>query len=272
MKYRDEDLKKVQSIELDILKEIIRICEKNNIQYFTYAGTTLGTIRHQGFIPWDDDIDIGMMRDDYEKFLKIAPKHLRKGYTLQHFSIDRNTPTYFAKVRKDGTRFVEHYTKNLNIHHGIFVDIMPCDYIPDNEIARDKYIRCVSILRHIFVSKCTAEATFEKKRWKKIAKQIVRMGLHAILIPIPKDLIYKTLDRAMRIYNAEPTNTIGSQGSANGIFKYYDYFPLHEYKFEGITVMGPNNPDRILSAEYGNYMTLPPEHERYTHMPIELKV
>ena len=110
MEYKPEELKRVQEIEVEILQEIIRVCEEYKLQYWVAYGTLIGTLRHNGFIPWDDDIDIGMMREDYEKFIEVAPSALKKGYTLQHFKTDPKTPTYHAKVRKDGTQFVEWYT------------------------------------------------------------------------------------------------------------------------------------------------------------------
>ena len=107
MKYTDDQLHKLQDTELEILQEIIRVCNANNITYFTVGGTTLGAIRHNGFIPWDDDIDIGMMRDDYEKFLSVAKTELAEGFSLTYYYTDPNSPTYYAKVRKDGNEFVE---------------------------------------------------------------------------------------------------------------------------------------------------------------------
>ena len=93
MEYSREDLKKVQKIEMQILEEVIRVCDENGITYFTIGGTTLGVIRHKDFIPWDDDIDIGMLRSDYEKFLRIAPYKLKQGYILQHFYREKEVPT-----------------------------------------------------------------------------------------------------------------------------------------------------------------------------------
>ena len=131
--YTKEQLEKIHSTEVEILSEIIRVCSENDIPWFTVGGTTLGAVRHNGFIPWDDDIDIGMLREDYDKFLALAPSCLKEGYILQHFTVDKRTPTYFAKVRKDGTEFIEYSNHSLPIHHGVFVDIMPYDRIPEDQ-------------------------------------------------------------------------------------------------------------------------------------------
>ena len=130
MQYRNEDLIKLQKAETEILSEVIRVCDENGITYFAVGGTALGAVRHSGFIPWDDDVDIGMLREDYERFLKIAPEKLKKGYTLCSAESEPNMPSYFAKVRKDGTVFKEESSKNIKMHHGIFLDVMPYDKIP----------------------------------------------------------------------------------------------------------------------------------------------
>ena len=98
----NENLKKIQQIELDILLEVDRICKKHEIEYFLDFGTLLGAVRHSGFIPWDDDIDIGMTRDNYEKFLKIASSELKKDYFLQNVYTERETPFLYSKIRKNG--------------------------------------------------------------------------------------------------------------------------------------------------------------------------
>lgn len=153
MQYSPETLKKVHETEVEVLREVIRVCEENDIPYFSVAGTTLGAVRHDGFIPWDDDIDIGMLRDDYERFLRIAPSKLKKGYTLQHFSVEKNAPAHFAKVRKDGTEFVEENMRHIKMHHGIFVDIFPHDFVPDDEAQMLRHHRRVVMYNQLYLAK-----------------------------------------------------------------------------------------------------------------------
>ena len=107
MEYAPEDLKRLHSELVTILKEIIRVCEILDIPYFIQGGTAIGAYFDQGIVPWDDDIDLGMTRDHYNRFLKEAPAVLAKGYFLQCFDTEPDTPFYFAKVRKDGTLFVQ---------------------------------------------------------------------------------------------------------------------------------------------------------------------
>lgn len=270
MKYKPEDLKRVQETALEILQEIVRVCDENHISYFTYAGTTLGLMRHQGFIPWDDDIDLGMMRCDFNRFLEIAPKAFKKGYFLQHYTTEPNTPTYHAKVRKDGTLFVEDYCKDIDMHKGIFVDIMPFDFAPDDKQERSKYAKKVLRARSVFVSKCTSKVTAEKNKYKRFIKRIIRSLLHICLIPISKDYLFNRLDKVLQTYDNKPTKMIGTRGIMVDFYKYEDVFPLVKRKFETIEVSSPKNAEAVLTAGFGNWRELPSEEKRYMHAPIKL--
>lgn len=154
MEYSTE-LRKVQLTILSIFREIVRICDENDICYFIIGGTALGTVRHGGFIPWDDDFDIGMTRENYNKFLTIAQKKLPQDLFLQTIETEPESPFYFAKVRKNGTKFVEKYCKNLNIHHGVYVyvDIFPYDNIPNDQKLRKKHHNKVNFWSNLFIAK-----------------------------------------------------------------------------------------------------------------------
>ena len=263
--YTTEQLNKLHEIEIDILQEIERVCDELNIQYFANYGTLLGAVRHKGFIPWDDDIDISMLRIDYDRFIKEAPKLLKKGYVLQHFLLDSNTPTYHAKVRKDGTRFAEDYIENMPIHQGVFVDIFPYDKTADNKAEQKRHMRKARLARHLYVSKSVAQSTFAKDPIKKAISNIIRKSIHILLIPIPKKYIFSLVDNAMQAYNKKDTKHIHC--CTEEIQSYDDIFPIIKLKFENITICAPHNWDAFLRNEYGDYMELPPENKRYTHSP-----
>src|SRR5699024_7471673 len=129
-----DEIKEVQKDQLDILIEFDRICKKNNIKYQLFAGTLLGAIRHKGFIPWDDDIDVCMLREDYEKFLNICNKDMKNEYFLQTYNSDTNYIMQFAKLRKNNTIFLERVTANCDIHHGVYIDIFPLDDVRPNTL------------------------------------------------------------------------------------------------------------------------------------------
>ncbi|MDR2410347.1 MAG: LicD family protein, partial [Bacteroidales bacterium] len=126
------DMKKVWYIELDILKEFIKVCNKYNLRYFADGGTLLGAIRHKGFIPWDDDIDIAMLREDYDKLVKIGPKEFKHPYFFQTPYTDKYYYQGHAKIRNSNTTGISRHEFNKKFNRGIFIDIFPLDNIPDH--------------------------------------------------------------------------------------------------------------------------------------------
>ena len=132
----EENVIKLRRAQLMIAKEIKRICDLNNINYFLDSGSMLGAVRHSGFIPWDDDMDIGMCCDDYEKFISIAPKELDNRFFLDNSETNKSNPLVFSKVGLKGTTYIENIgNKNLE-HNEIFVDVFPYYYISDNIMER----------------------------------------------------------------------------------------------------------------------------------------
>ena len=134
-----ETLNRMHLLHLDILKEFIRICNKYELRYFLLGGSCLGTVRHQGFIPWDDDIDVGMPRPDYERFMEIAQNELPEYYFLQNSKTDPDYPLCFAKIRDSRTTFIERSVSHLNINHGIYFDIFPLDGLSNGSLFELRY-------------------------------------------------------------------------------------------------------------------------------------
>ena len=123
------DLKRVQDVMLQIMIATDRICRKNNIRYILFHGTMLGAIRHHGFIPWDDDMDIAMPREDYDKFVKIANSEFPERFRFECYENTRDYPYNFGKIRAVNTLFKEKFTASLNINHGVYIDVFPVDYV-----------------------------------------------------------------------------------------------------------------------------------------------
>lgn len=197
----DIKLRNIQLGILEILKDIITVCEEYNIEYFIMCGTALGAVRHKGFIPWDDDLDIGMTRENYERFLKIAPNVLPEELFVQTFNSDPNTPFYFAKVRKSGTLFIRNYCKNLKMHHGIYVDVFPYDNIPDDIKLRDSQYRKVNLWSNLFIAKTLTGASVPQDSLIGKVKILIRTIFHYLLKPISKRYLYNKLDNVSCEYN-----------------------------------------------------------------------
>ena len=118
---------RLKAIELDILKAFIDVCKKNSLNYYLLGGSCLGAVRHHGIIPWDDDIDVGLLRADYNKFMEVGQKYLPEHYFLQNYRTDPEYYVNFAKIRDSRTTFIESSLKNLHINHGVYIDVFPLD-------------------------------------------------------------------------------------------------------------------------------------------------
>lgn len=135
--YPQDSLQRLQAIERDIVAVIDKICRENDIEYFIDGGTCLGAVRHGGFIPWDDDVDLGMPKADYDRFCAIAPEQLPEGYSLHDSRNTRGFSGLWAKVFKDGTRFIDDNSREAGCEQGVFVDIFPyCQLDADPKIAQ----------------------------------------------------------------------------------------------------------------------------------------
>ena len=123
----------VQNVVMDMFKEFIKICDTLNLKWYMINGSALGAVKYGGFIPWDDDLDVGLLRTDYEIFLEKAQDLLPKHIFLQNYRTDKNFPHIYSKLRNSNTTFIEPSIAKLDMNHGIFLDIFPLDYYPDNE-------------------------------------------------------------------------------------------------------------------------------------------
>lgn len=267
-----EDLFKVHKIEVDILREVIRICEKHKIQYFILGGTLLGAIRHKGFIPWDDDIDIGMTRDNYNKFLALAGKELGVEYFLQTFNTEANTPFYFAKVRKKGTKFIEEYCKNLEIEHGLFLDIFPYDNIPDDIKLRNRQLKKVKFWSNLFIAKSVKGSSVPQDSLKGKMKVFTRLIFYYLLKPVSKSYLYRKLDATSQEYNHVKCKMKSFVKYPFLMIPSEDLNNLEQIEFEGIEVSCPGNPREYMKHQFGDFMKLPPEEKRVGHRPYKLEL
>lgn len=268
----DVKIRNLQLVILDIFKEIIKVCNDYDIEYFIIGGTTLGAIRHKGFIPWDDDLDIGMTRENYNKFLKIAKDKLPETLFLQTFDSDPNTPFYFAKVRKNGTSFIENYCKRLDIHHGIYVDIFPYDNVPDDKKLRNKQLKKVKFWSNLFIAKSLKGSSVPQNSVKGKMKIFTRLTFHYLLKPVSKVYLYKKLDEASQEYNHIKSEMQSFVKYPYLMIPSADLNNLEKIEFEEIQVSCPGNPREYMKHQFGDFMKLPPEEKRVGHRPYKLEL
>ena len=149
--YTEEQLKKVQEIGLKNLITLKNVCDELGIEFFLYGGTLIGAVRHKGFVPWDDDVDVGMTRENYERFLKEAPKVLPDNYFLQTPYSEKASPYLYSKLRLKNTKYIEYGHHKLDIEKGIYIDIYPVDNAPDDDGLLEKQHGKIKKIINLFV-------------------------------------------------------------------------------------------------------------------------
>ena len=272
--YTDEELQNLKRVQLEIFDEVVGLCERHNIEYVAVAGTVLGAVRHNGYIPWDDDLDIAMIRDDYDRFLKIAEKELGDRFFLQNYDTEKNSIAYFSKIRKNGTLFVQDADLNTTAHKGIFIDVFPFDNLPDSRFKKKIFRFVQIILYQIFIAKSTVGMMGTNNSFKGKCKQMARTILHIVAIPISKGYLYNELDKLLRKYNGVDTESVmqSPEFARNGlVFPKKWIFPTVKEEFEGRLINVPCEKNKYLELRYGkDFMQLPPKSKRFNHRPIKL--
>ncbi len=269
-----EALQRLQAEELDILLAINDFCKEHEICWFLDSGTLLGAIRHGGFIPWDDDIDIGMFREDYDKFLALVEKDgLPNGYSLHTFE---NTPGYacmFAKVYKDGTKFLTAETIDSGCDQGIFVDIFPYDRLSSDDSVREKQISNAQLWKNLsFLWHSDRITVLSKNHLIHAIESIGCTVVHHIL----KLFVHR--DTLMQSFSRSYTSLIPAGDPGNGKRIVYmwasklqfdegDLLPTSNVTFCGHDFPAPRNVEKYLEMSYGNWKELPPVDKRRTHLP-----
>lgn len=261
-------LQKLQHIELGIYKEVVRICDKYGLTYYMSAGTFLGAVRHHGFIPWDDDMDMRMPRLDYEKLMKLLPQELSAPYILRHFSNDKNSHRYFARVEDTSVHFQRTHAMKLQTNNA-WIDIFPLDGMPNNKIIAS--LRKFHLLyRKLWMQLSVFDEIVDVKKKRPFREQvIIFLAMHT---PIQRWLSWdsqvRKMDKALKAYPIEKSDVYMNFFSA---YKYKDiiYKKIYGkgalYQFEDVKFKGPEDYDSFLKIIYGDYMKMPPESSRNKH-------
>lgn len=246
------DIEDIKKIQIEILDDIVKFCKENNLQYFLAYGTLLGAVRHKGYIPWDDDIDIHMPRADYEKFVVLYNSAKKENEVVTH-EINRKYHVPFAKVFRKGTIVNEFFYKQSVF--GVYVDIFPIDGIKSKLQAYicGQCIRCMYIKTSIFCNRQT------------IARKIRLLVTKFILLPFSEHLILNIIRWTSTLFKLEECENVCSFGSRTALREILPRSVFDESKsmtFEGKEYDIPAGYDVYLKSKYGNYMQLPPEEKR----------
>ncbi|ANK59141.1 hypothetical protein AYR54_01970 [Loigolactobacillus backii] len=251
----------LHKIELNLLKTVVDICERHQINYFMIGGSLLGTIRHQGFIPWDDDIDVGFLRQDYEKFLQVAAGELQPA---QRLMTTQNTKDYgfaFSKIVAENTEMVETYNLPNNAVHSVYVDLFPFDAIPAAVQARQKQYKQFKLYNRLVIERLKyGHADPPAKRAVIVALNLVHRFQSVGYLKQERRAI-------MTAYQAQAAtldqiNMCSQYAYGKEIIKQSELHQFITRSFSGLQVKVPAAYDAILTRMYGDYMQLPPKDKQ----------
>ncbi len=258
-------IEEIHQVQLELMKQIDRICAEQQLTYFLYWGTLIGAVRHNGFIPWDDDADIVMLRPDYEKLIAYLAAHETELYPLRlmHYSTNEKYLYPIARISDDRYKVVfEHEPVDYGL--GVFVDLYPFDGWSNRKEETPAYFRARKyMLKNFFLSVYDHFPAGNGAKWKLPLKWILyrrarRIGTHGFII---------RMDEAAKKYSIEDYAYVGNlnwaQDDREGTEK-ANLIPIR-HPFEDTELSIPQGYDRILRDYYGNYMQYPPEEERCGH-------
>ena len=273
--YDAETLRHVQQCELKILKDVARICDGQGLTYFGLAGTGIGAIRHKGFIPWDDDIDIGMPARDLEQLVKIIREEHAGTYDVINADIDSNYPLATTRIMLKGTQFCAETLSELPLDLGIFLDMYAFDNVADDENAYRKQAWDAWFWAHIRILISVSHPVIQVRGWRGLLLRFACAGAHAFarILRISPEFAYRKEREARRRYANEATSRIGYLCDTNRFTQTYawdDIKPFLDLDFEDMKLHFPREIDAMLREMFGDYMQLPPVEKRKNHFPARL--
>lgn len=262
-------LRQLQLVELDILKEVAKLCEENDLRYFLMGGTFLGAVRHKGFIPWDDDIDIGMPRPDYERFISIAQRNLPEYLQYKNFRIGNEQTIYFARVENSKIRIEDTSAIEKRIRNA-WIDIFPLDGMPNNAVAR-KIKEGYLLYRRLLLQYSQFNVIVNQDLPNRPKHEQMLINLGRIIKPerfLDTKKCLKKLDKSLRRCDYEKSDYVVN---FMGAYKFKEMFPKSFYDsavlydFESEKFIAPKDYDFVLRQMYGDYMKPPEGKDRNKH-------
>ena len=242
-----------------ILCDVVDFIEQHSLTYFLVCGTALGAIRHNGFIPWDDDIDIAMPRPDYERFLGL---YHSDSYYLVDSRSGKKYPYAFAKVCDKRTVLIEHITKPFPL--GVYIDVFPIDGIPSSASEQKRYLKLIDWdLRMLSWKRISTEKKLDR------VHKIIQFIAKSVLAPFPVSVFVRKLDNDLRRYSYDDCEYVGHLATkaywGNDLKPKRVFYPPIKHLFEDKEFNVPGNFDEYLKLEYGDYMKLPPTEKQIPH-------
>lgn len=261
--FPDQELRDLQRVELSILREFVRVCDAHELRYYLAYGTLLGAIRHGGFIPWDDDIDVTMPRDDYNRFAKLCASALQPGFEWLSYATEQHYPHWFGKVIKTDTVFRQARTERLSFPQSVYIDVFPLDGLADRPM--------VALIQRVLFRVCRLRLGVDVKRTvaKRLLVQLIRLVPRRSAI-----LIIEAISRRFPIGTATRWICVGGPyGHRRQSFERRWFGTGALLSFHDLRVVGPAAWDEYLTHVYGDYMTPPPLALRKTdHLITELQL
>ena len=256
----------LQKIEFELLKELLSVCEKLGLRYYLVCGSALGAVKYEGFIPWDDDVDVALPRPDYDILTKKAGELLPEHMFLQNYLTDPEYPLVSSKLRNLNTTFVEKNIEDLNIVHGVFIDVFPIDGLPDGEEEQRKYIKTL----RSFERRRTANQPRKKQEGGRIGLRSLMIYYFNRLTGAYKDTpkVMERFSGFLRSFPPEKSKVwcIHHEERSLSAFNPAEWYGEGtEAKFEGMTVMIPEKYDLYLTKRYGDWRADLPDDQKVGH-------
>lgn len=262
----DGKLRQLQLTELELLDEFVRVCEKHGLQYYLIGGTLLGAVRHRGFIPWDDDVDVAMPREDYDRFAQLCAGELAPRYFYQCPGTDPHYFLTYAKLRKNGTEVYEERFRGSKFHKGVFIDIFPLDLCPAPGPVCHFLFNVLAVMN--YRGQVDSGEVYQPYREisGKIGYAVLRLFSPKGLVKLRKRLLWLARAVGGKKY-------LAWYGGAYGYRKLVfpaDWFGAGaDLIFEQRSYTSPIRYENLLEKVYGDYMAEPPEDQRRRHITIE---